>query len=147
MMDTVYSFGVFGHIPCKTCQNPRMEDIFLKSQLIFAFGLKRQKYKKQGNGRGKSNSFSTAFKSTTKTANQTMKPFIAFALLGALASVGQAARRDRARHDLTLAADRSGCMKIGEGDCDWNSDCCDGLKCDYDWGWKTDYCVAGAETK
>ena len=42
---------------------------------------------------------------------------------------------------------RDGCMKIDHGDCDWHSDCCDGLKCDYDWGWKTDYCVAGPETR
>ena len=38
-------------------------------------------------------------------------------------------------------------MKKGEGDCDWQSDCCEGLKCDFDWGWKTDYCIAGPETK
>ena len=43
--------------------------------------------------------------------------------------------------------DRDSCLKISEGDCDWDSDCCDGLKCDSDWGWKTDYCVAGSETK
>merc|ERR1711953_1111116 len=42
---------------------------------------------------------------------------------------------------------RSSCMKKGEGDCDWQSDCCEGLKCDFDWGWKTDYCIAGPETK
>ena len=29
------------------------------------------------------------------------------------------------------------------GDCDNDSDCCNGLKCDYDWGFKTDYCIAG----
>merc|ERR1711963_1151247 len=44
---------------------------------------------------------------------------------------------------------RSSCMRQGEGDCDWwtaDTDCCDGLVCDFDWGWKTDYCVAGPET-
>ena len=31
----------------------------------------------------------------------------------------------------------------GEGDCDNNSDCVDGLWCDYDGWWDTDYCKAG----
>merc|ERR1712203_1196081 len=34
----------------------------------------------------------------------------------------------------------------GEGDCDNNSDCVDGLWCDYDGWWDTDYCKAGSET-
>ena len=34
-------------------------------------------------------------------------------------------------------------MKIGEGDCDWDSDCLPGLDCDSDWWWNDDYCVAG----
>jgi len=41
----------------------------------------------------------------------------------------------------------NGCCKKGQGDCDYDSDCCNGLKCNYDWGFKTDYCVAGPTTK
>merc|ERR1712038_1209536 len=62
--------------------------------------------------------------------------FFIGAVLGAVAYVQAAAPQNR-----------DGCMKIDHGDCDWHSDCCDGLKCDYDWGWKTDYCVAGPETR
>ena len=29
------------------------------------------------------------------------------------------------------------------GDCDEHSDCCSGLKCNYDWGFATDLCEAG----
>merc|ERR1712180_35931 len=39
------------------------------------------------------------------------------------------------------------CCKMGQGDCDWDSDCCDGLKCGFDWGWATDVCVSGPTTK
>ena len=38
-----------------------------------------------------------------------------------------------------------GQCEIGEGDCDWNSDCLDGLKCDYDWFWGQDHCIAGMD--
>ena len=31
----------------------------------------------------------------------------------------------------------------GEGDCDNDSGCQPGLKCDYDWWFGTDYCIAG----
>ena len=31
----------------------------------------------------------------------------------------------------------------GEGDCDRDSDCLDGLVCDFDWWWGDDYCKAG----
>jgi len=41
----------------------------------------------------------------------------------------------------------NGCCKLGQGDCDNDSDCCNGLKCDYDWGFATDYCVAGPTTQ
>ena len=37
-----------------------------------------------------------------------------------------------------------GNLRIGEGDCDWDSDCLYGLDCDSDWWWNTDYCVAGS---
>ena len=36
-----------------------------------------------------------------------------------------------------------GTCKQGEGDCDWDSECLPGLKCKFDWGFGTDYCVAG----
>ena len=31
----------------------------------------------------------------------------------------------------------------GEGDCDRDSDCLPGLKCEFDWWWGTDICHAG----
>ena len=31
----------------------------------------------------------------------------------------------------------------GEGDCDRDSDCLPGLKCEFDWWWGTDVCHAG----
>ena len=31
----------------------------------------------------------------------------------------------------------------GEGDCDRDSDCLEGLVCDFDWWWGDDYCKAG----
>jgi len=34
----------------------------------------------------------------------------------------------------------------GEGDCDRDSDCLDGLVCDFDWWWGDDYCKAGPNT-
>jgi len=40
-----------------------------------------------------------------------------------------------------------GCCRIDEGDCDSNNDCCSGLLCNYDWGFKTDLCEAGPTTK
>merc|ERR1712110_497448 len=39
------------------------------------------------------------------------------------------------------------CCRMGQGDCDWDSDCCDGLKCGFDWGLATDYCVSGPTTQ
>merc|ERR1712110_938881 len=39
------------------------------------------------------------------------------------------------------------CCRMGQGDCDWDSDCCDGLKCGFDWGFATDYCVSGPTTQ
>merc|ERR1711974_75229 len=38
-------------------------------------------------------------------------------------------------------------MGLGQGDCDNHSDCCSGLRCNYDWGFKTDYCEPGPTTK
>merc|ERR1712002_1094221 len=35
----------------------------------------------------------------------------------------------------------------GEGDCDEDSNCLPGLKCDFDGWFGTDYCVAGPDTK
>merc|ERR1711974_397985 len=37
--------------------------------------------------------------------------------------------------------------KQGEGDCDSDDDCVDGLVCDYDNWWGQDYCIAGPNTK
>jgi len=34
----------------------------------------------------------------------------------------------------------------GEGDCDRDSDCLEGLVCDFDWWWGDDYCKAGPNT-
>jgi len=34
----------------------------------------------------------------------------------------------------------------GEGDCDRDSDCLPGLKCDFDWWWGDDFCEAGPDT-
>ena len=33
--------------------------------------------------------------------------------------------------------------KQGEGDCDSDDDCVEGLICEFDGWWGTDYCVAG----
>jgi len=37
--------------------------------------------------------------------------------------------------------------KQGEGDCDSDADCVDGLVCEFDNWWGRDYCVAGPKTK
>merc|ERR1719400_2283299 len=34
----------------------------------------------------------------------------------------------------------------GEGDCDRDRDCLEGLVCDFDWWWGDDYCKAGPNT-
>merc|ERR1712154_163852 len=39
------------------------------------------------------------------------------------------------------------CCKMGQGDCDWDSDCCEGLKCGFGWGWDTDVCISGPNTR
>merc|ERR1712020_447181 len=39
-----------------------------------------------------------------------------------------------------------GQCEIGEGDCDSDSDCLSGLKCDFDWWWGDDWCIAGPDT-
>jgi len=45
------------------------------------------------------------------------------------------------------AKDCDGSCGQGEGDCDWSSDCLEGLVCDFDWFWGEDFCVAGPDTK
>merc|ERR1712154_604299 len=40
----------------------------------------------------------------------------------------------------------NGFCRQGEGDCDSNSECIDGLVCEFDGWWGTDYCRAGPDT-
>ena len=42
-----------------------------------------------------------------------------------------------------LARHCDGTCGQGEGDCDRDSDCLPGLKCDFDWWWGDDFCEAG----
>ena len=42
-----------------------------------------------------------------------------------------------------LGAECNGYCGQGEGDCDRDEDCYDGLVCDFDGWWGTDYCKAG----
>merc|ERR1712212_671315 len=84
---------------------------------------------------------------------QEMKFTVAFTLLclavAANASIASrvAAKRGAGAQDRSSCDGPDGCCKKGQGDCDYDSDCCNGLKCNYDWGFKTDYCVAGPTTK
>ena len=45
--------------------------------------------------------------------------------------------------NIIVAKDCDGSCGQGEGDCDWSSDCLEGLVCDFDWFWGEDFCVAG----
>merc|ERR1712108_10990 len=44
-------------------------------------------------------------------------------------------------------SDGDKCCRMNQGDCDWDSDCCEGLVCGFDWGWSTDVCVSGPNTR
>ena len=42
-----------------------------------------------------------------------------------------------------IGSECNGFCGQGEGDCDSNSECLDGLVCEFDGWWGTDYCRAG----
>jgi len=50
-----------------------------------------------------------------------------------------------AAHDV-YGSECNGFCGQGEGDCDSNSECLDGLVCEFDGWWGTDYCRAGPDT-